>query len=40
VKRERWIRAILFACASISVLTTLGIIVTLLWESIGFFREV
>ncbi|HLS91030.1 MAG TPA: phosphate ABC transporter permease subunit PstC [Limnochordia bacterium] len=40
MKRERWIRAILFACASISVLTTLGIIVTLLWESIGFFREV
>lgn len=40
MKRERWIRAILFACASISVLTTLGIIATLLWESIGFFREV
>jgi phosphate ABC transporter, permease protein PstC len=40
VKRERWIKAVLFACASISVLTTLGIIATLLWESIGFFREV
>lgn len=38
--RERWIKAVLFACASISVLTTLGIIATLLWESIGFFREV
>lgn len=40
MKRERWIKAVLFACASISVLTTLGIIATLLWESIGFFREV
>jgi phosphate transport system permease protein len=38
--REAAIAAVLFLCASISVLTTLAIIVTLLEETVGFFREV
>jgi len=44
VKRRRWgeeiIRALLFLAAAISVLTTLGIIVALLADSIPFFEEV
>jgi len=44
VKRRRWgeeiIRALLFLAAAISVLTTLGIIVALLADSIPFFQEV
>lgn len=40
MKRERWIKGILFVSALISVLTTFGIIVTLLTETVGFFREV
>jgi phosphate transport system permease protein len=34
------IRAVLFGCGLISVLTTAGIVVVLVWESVGFFREV
>ena len=40
MKRERWIKGLLFVSAFISVLTTFGIILTLLTETIGFFREV
>jgi len=43
-KRRRWgeevIRALLFCAAAISVLTTIGILVALLTESIPFFKEV
>lgn len=37
---ERLVHACLFACAVVSVLTTLGIVVVLLTESLGFFAEV
>ncbi len=37
---ERAIQAVLFACAAISILTTFGIVVTLLGETIQFLREV
>lgn len=40
MKRERWIKGVLFVSALISVLTTFGIILTLLTETIGFLREV
>jgi len=44
VKRRRWgeevIRALLFGATAISVLTTIGILVALLTESIPFFQEV
>jgi len=44
VKRRRWgeeiIRALLFVAAAISVLTTVGILVALIEESIPFFQEV
>jgi len=44
VKRRRWgeeaIRALLFLAAGISILTTVGIVVALLAESIPFFVEV
>jgi phosphate transport system permease protein len=44
VKRRRWgeeiIRALLFLAAAISVLTTIGILISLLAESIPFFEEV
>ena len=44
VKRRRWgeevIRALLFLATAISVLTTIGILVALLAESIPFFQEV
>jgi phosphate transport system permease protein len=44
VKRRRWgeeiIRALLFLAAAISVLTTIGILVALIEESIPFFQEV
>lgn len=39
-RKEKAIKALLFLAASISVLTTLGIVYTLLWESIGFFRQI
>ncbi len=44
VKRRRWgeevIRALLFLATAISVLTTIGILIALLSESIPFFQEV
>jgi phosphate transport system permease protein len=38
--KERAISAALFLAGAISVLTTLGIVVVLVWESVGFFRRV
>ena len=38
--RERGIRGALLACGLVSILTTAGIVIVLVWESIGFFREV
>ncbi len=38
--RERAIGGALFLCGLISVLTTVGIVVVLVTESVGFFREV
>ncbi len=37
---ERLIAGILFACGLVSILTTVGIVVVLVTESAGFFREV
>ena len=37
---ERLIALLLFGCGLISVLTTIGIVVVLVTESAGFFREV
>ena len=37
---ERLVHAVLFGCAALSVLTTVGIVVTLLGETIQFFGEV
>ncbi|CAN5313666.1 phosphate ABC transporter permease subunit PstC [soil metagenome] len=38
--RERTIGAVLFAAGAVSILTTLGIVAVLVWESLGFFRRV
>ncbi|MBI4519920.1 MAG: phosphate ABC transporter permease subunit PstC, partial [Gemmatimonadetes bacterium] len=38
--QERVIAAALFACAALSVAVTAGIVVVLIEETIGFFREV
>ncbi len=38
--KERGIRGILFVCGLVSILTTAGIVIVLVWESIGFFRDV
>ena len=38
--KERAIRGVLFACGAVSILTTAGIVVVLIWESLGFFAEV
>jgi phosphate transport system permease protein len=38
--REEVIRACLLACATLSVLTTLGIVLVLVFETVEFFREV
>ncbi len=38
--KERAIRGVLFACGGVSILTTAGIVVVLVWESLGFFTEV
>jgi phosphate transport system permease protein len=38
--KERGVRSVLFACGAVSILTTVGIVLVLLWESVGFFREV
>lgn len=34
------IRSLLFACGAVSILTTAGIVAVLVYESLGFFREV
>lgn len=38
--RERAVKILLAACAYLSVLTTFGIVFVLIFETIGFFREV
>ena len=38
--RERIIKAVLMACAYLSVLTTFGIVLVLVFETVSFFREV
>ena len=38
--KERFIEAVLFSAALVSVLTTLGIVFILVYESIAFFRQV
>ncbi len=38
--RERWIGALLVAASAVSILTTLGIVGVLVFESLGFFAEV
>jgi phosphate transport system permease protein len=38
--RERVIGAFLFSAGAFSILTTIGIVVVLVWESVGFFRRV
>ncbi len=38
--KERLIAGVLFLCGLVSVLTTVGIVLVLLRESVGFFREV
>jgi phosphate transport system permease protein len=37
---ERLIERALFVCAAVSILTTVGIVVVLAWETIAFLREV
>jgi len=38
--RERIAHALLFLCGSVSILTTLGIVLVLLFETVGFFSQV
>lgn len=38
--QEKAIRAALFACGAVSILTTAGIVIVLVYESVGFFRHV
>jgi phosphate transport system permease protein len=38
--RERIVGAVVTAAGGVSILTTIGIVVVLVWESIGFFRRV
>ncbi|HET7271597.1 MAG TPA: phosphate ABC transporter permease subunit PstC, partial [Rubrobacter sp.] len=38
--RERIVKVVLTACAYLSVLTTIGIVLVLIFETINFFREV
>ena len=38
--KERAIGAVLFLAGAFSILTTVGIVVVLVWESVGFFRRV
>ncbi|MFB6240184.1 MAG: phosphate ABC transporter permease subunit PstC [Gemmatimonadota bacterium] len=40
VWRERAVEGLLFLCGVISILTTLGIVVVLVGESVAFFREI
>jgi len=37
---EDWIGALLFACSAVAVLTTIGIVFSLLWDSLRFFQSV
>ena len=37
---ESWIGAALFACSVVAILTTVGIIFSLLWDSLRFFQSV
>ena len=37
---EGWIGGVLFACSAVAVLTTLGIVFSLLWDSLRFFQAV
>lgn len=37
---ESWIAVLLFACSAVAVLTTLGIVMSLVWESLRFFQSV
>jgi phosphate transport system permease protein len=37
---EGWIGGLLLACSAVAVLTTLGIVMSLLWESLRFFQTV
>lgn len=39
-KVEGWITGVLFACSAVAVLTTLGIIFSLVWDSLRFFSMV
>ncbi|WP_409020264.1 phosphate ABC transporter permease subunit PstC [Brevundimonas vesicularis] len=39
-KVEGWISFVLFACSVVAVLTTLGIILSLVWDSLRFFSTV
>ncbi|WP_412067976.1 phosphate ABC transporter permease subunit PstC [Rubrivirga sp. IMCC43871] len=38
--RERTVGGLLAACALVTVATTLGIVAVLVWETVGFFRQV
>ncbi|MBN8551395.1 MAG: phosphate ABC transporter permease subunit PstC [Caulobacterales bacterium] len=37
---EGWVGFLLFACSAVAVLTTVGIVMSLLWESLRFFQTV
>ncbi len=37
---EGWITVALFACSAVAVLTTIGIVFSLLWDSLRFFQSV
>ena len=37
---ERWIAAVLFGCSALAVLTTVGIVLSLVWESVRFFQTI
>ena len=37
---EGWIAVLLFLCSAVAVLTTLGIVLSLAWESVRFFQTV
>ena len=37
---ERWVAVLLFGCSAVAVLTTLGIVLSLVWESLRFFQTV
>jgi phosphate transport system permease protein len=37
---EGWVAVVLFACSAVAVLTTLGIVASLLWDALRFFEKV